>query len=58
MYKVECALSNDPDRDDPQQRSDAIFTQMDKDCDDNLSLEEFIDGVKKDPHIMKVMDIQ
>ncbi|XP_062575207.1 hippocalcin-like protein 1 [Saccostrea cucullata] len=58
MYKVECALSADPTRDDPEERTDAIFNQMDINCDDNLSLEEFVQGIKKDPHILKILEIQ
>nr|XP_022300118.1 hippocalcin-like protein 1 [Crassostrea virginica] len=57
MYKVETALSNVLEREDPEERTDSIFNQMDINCDDRLSLEEFIEGVKKDPHIIKIMEI-
>lgn len=57
MYKVETALSNVLEREDPEERTDSIFNQMDINCDDRLSLEEFIQGVKKDPHIIKIMEI-
>lgn len=57
MYKVESSLSNVLDREDPEERTDSIFNQMDLDCDDKLSLDEFIKGVKKDPRLVKLMDI-
>lgn len=57
MYKVESSLSNVLDREDPEERTDSIFNQMDLNCDDKLSLEEFIEGVKKDPRLVKLMDI-
>lgn len=57
MYKVESFLSNALDHVDPEERTDSIFNQMDANCDDKLSLEEFIQGVKKDPQLVKIMDI-
>lgn len=33
-----------------------IFNKMDSDCDDNLFVEEFIEGVKKDFFIVKLLN--
>ncbi|XP_052554800.1 hippocalcin-like protein 4 isoform X2 [Tympanuchus pallidicinctus] len=44
----------------PQQRVDKIFTKMDKDRDDQISLEEFKEAAKSDPSIILLLqgDVQ
>uniref|UniRef100_A0A8C9FXH1 Hippocalcin-like protein 4 n=1 Tax=Pavo cristatus TaxID=9049 RepID=A0A8C9FXH1_PAVCR len=44
----------------PQQRVDKIFTKMDKDKDDQISLEEFKEAAKSDPSIVLLLqgDVQ
>jgi len=39
----------------PQQRVDKIFTKMDKDKDDQISLEEFKEAAKSDPSIVLLL---
>jgi len=39
----------------PQKRVDKIFSQMDKNHDDKLTLEEFKEGSKADPRIVQVI---
>ncbi|XP_052680453.1 neurocalcin-like [Crassostrea angulata] len=48
-----CGLSQD----DPEEKTASIFNKMDSDCDDNLSVEEFIEGAKKDPFIVKSLNL-
>lgn len=42
----------------PQQRVDKIFTKMDKDKDDQISLEEFKEAAKSDPSIVLLLQCE
>jgi Ca2+-binding EF-hand superfamily protein len=41
----------------PQDRVDRIFAEMDLDCDELLSFEEFLAGAQKDPLILNSLSL-
>ena len=38
-----------------EERVTIIFSQMDKDGNEKISTQEFFDGIKKDPQLLKLM---
>ncbi|OTF79498.1 hypothetical protein BLA29_013308 [Euroglyphus maynei] len=58
MYKM---LGNtirlDDDVDTPEKRMEKVFNQMDSNNDGKLTLEEFIEGVKYDPSILRLLNV-
>lgn len=45
------------DENTPQRRVDKIFSQMDKNNDDKLTLDEFREGSKADPRIVQALSL-
>lgn len=52
---VESSMKSEQSKLVPEERTNVIFKRMDKNADDKLSLEEFMNGVKEDQSIVSFL---
>lgn len=57
IYQMLGNQSTEQDDDSPQQRVDKIFEQLDKNQDNKLTLEEFMEGSRQDPKIVQALSL-